>query len=58
MDGPSFVVVLTTPGGQRRMLSHASLMYEEEAEHEAAVWRRSEFPGIGDWTADVREVPL
>ena len=56
MDGPSFVVVLTTPGGQRRMLSHASLMYEEEAEHEAAVWRRSDFPGIGDWIADVREV--
>ena len=56
MGGPSFVVVLTTPSGDRQRLSHASLMYEEEAEHEAAVWRRSEFPGIGDWIADVREV--
>ena len=56
MDEPSFVVILTTPSGYRRMLSHASLMYEEEAEHEAAVWRRTPFPGIGGWIADVREV--
>ena len=56
MDGPSFVVVLTGPSGLYRMLSHASLMYEEEAEHEAAVWRRTPFPGIGGWIADVREV--
>ena len=56
MDGPSFVVVLTTPSGDRRMLSHASLMYREEAEHEAAAWRRAPSPGFGEWIADVREV--
>ena len=56
MDGPSFVVVLSTPDGLRRMLSHASLMRREEAEHEAAVWRRSPSPGFGEWAADVREV--
>ena len=38
------------------MLSHASLMTDEEAEHEADVWRRTPFPGIGEWAADVREV--
>ncbi len=55
---PSYVVVLSTPTGQRRMLSHASLMSLEEAEHEAEMWRHTPFPGIGNWTADVREVPL
>ena len=56
MGGPSFVVVLTTPSGDRQRLSHASLMSREEAEREAESWRRTPFPGIGDWAADVREV--
>ena len=54
---PSFVVVLTTPSGQR-MLSSTSLMTREEAEHEARSWRKTQASAMWKWTADVREVPL
>ena len=54
----AYVVVLSAPSGFR-MLSHASLMTAEEAEHEAESWRRTPCTrGPGNWAADALEVPL
>jgi hypothetical protein len=54
-----YVVVLSTFGG-RQMLSHASLMNAEEAEHEASVWRQTVAAHLPTgpvlWAADVRKV--
>lgn len=49
----SHVVVLTDPSGQR-YLSSTSLLTEQEAEGEAASWRRTDVPGSSErWTAEV-----